>query len=122
MHRLFTPQFSSARGCFCEPACLAPRLVRKELPAALKKTNDSISIKDGLTHKDRSTWYEERPRVLLFFLWLDFLCAADRFMAAMSPSGCLSVVLNPRATPEDQLKAYFQCVVFWEKVCVVCFR
>lgn len=38
-------------------------------------------------------------------------------MAAMSPSGCLSVVLNARATPEDMLKAYFQCVVFWEKVC-----
>lgn len=37
-------------------------------------------------------------------------------MAAMSPSGCLSVVLNARATPEDMLKAYFQCVVFWEKV------
>lgn len=41
-------------------------------------------------------------------------------MAAMSPSGCLSVVLNARATPEDMLKAYFQCVVFWEKVRVDC--
>lgn len=37
-------------------------------------------------------------------------------MAAMSPSGCLSVVLNASATPEDMLKAYFVCVVFWEKV------
>lgn len=40
----------------------------------------------------------------------------SRFMAAMSPSGCLSVVLDARATPEDMLKAYFLCVVFWEKV------
>lgn len=37
-------------------------------------------------------------------------------MVAMSPSGCLCVVLSARATPEDMLKAYFQCVVFWEKV------
>ena len=37
-------------------------------------------------------------------------------MAAMSPSGCLSVVLNASAIPEDMLKAYFVCVVFWEKV------
>lgn len=34
----------------------------------------------------------------------------------MSPSGCLSVVLNDRATAEDMLRAYFLCVVFWEKV------
>lgn len=44
------------------------------------------------------------------------MSAVERFMAAMSPSGCLCVVLNARATPEDMLKAYFQCVVFWEKV------
>lgn len=45
--------------------------------------------------------------------------ARVRFMAAMSPSGCLSVVLNSAATPEDMLKAYFLCVVFWEKVCLL---
>eukprot|EP00903_Cladosiphon_okamuranus_P009135 g8728.t1 len=43
----------------------------------------------------------------------------ERFMAAMSPSGCLCVVLNARATPEDMLKAYFQCVVFWEKAALL---
>ncbi|CAM9573193.1 unnamed protein product [Pylaiella littoralis] len=43
----------------------------------------------------------------------------ERFMAAMSPSGCLSVVLNARATHEDMLKAYFQCVVFWEKAALL---
>lgn len=41
----------------------------------------------------------------------------NRFMTAMSPSGYLGTVLNARATPKDMLKAYFQCVVFWEKVC-----
>ncbi|CAM9489017.1 unnamed protein product [Ectocarpus sp. 4 AP-2014] len=43
----------------------------------------------------------------------------ERFMAAMSPSGCLSVVLNSAATPEDMLKAYFLCVVFWEKAALL---
>lgn len=39
-------------------------------------------------------------------------------MAAMSPGGYMSVVLDAMATPEDMLKAYFLCVVFWEKVCL----
>ena len=46
------------------------------------------------------------------------LCCCVRFMAAMSPPGLLGVVLSPRATPEDMLKAYFLCVVFWEKVSI----
>ncbi|CAN0130865.1 unnamed protein product [Ascophyllum nodosum] len=53
------------------------------------------------------------------FLQLREVFGEERFMAAMSPPGLLGVVLSPRATPEDMLKAYFLCVVFWEKAALL---
>ncbi|CAM9400200.1 unnamed protein product [Choristocarpus tenellus] len=52
--------------------------------------------------------------------WLTKVYKEERYMTAMNPAkGSLGVVLHPSATPTDMLKAYFHCVVFWEKAALL---